>query len=181
MKDNIILIGFMGSGKTSVGIRLSYQLKRTMIDTDKWIEQRQKRTVSEIFAQSGEESFRSMETDCLKELIRQADRQIISVGGGLPMRKENHALLKELGTVFYLRVTPKTVYERLKADTTRPLLQVEDPEGRIRTLLKQRAPVYEACADVVLDVSELSFDEILEQIEEELKKHETISDQRTES
>lgn len=181
MKDNIILIGFMGSGKTSVGIRLSYQLKRTMIDTDKWIEQKQKKTVSEIFAQSGEEAFRRMETDCLKELIRISDKQIISVGGGLPVREENHALLKELGTVFYLHVTPETVYERLKTDTTRPLLQVEDPEERIRILLEERAPVYEACADVVLDVSDLSFDEILEQIGEELKKYETISNQRTES
>ena len=117
-----------------------------------------------------------METDCLKELIRTADKQIISVGGGLPMKEENHDLLRELGTVFYLSVTPETVYERLKTDTTRPLLQVEDPEKRIRTLLKQRAPVYEACADVVLDVSDRSFDEILEQIGKELKKNEVISD-----
>lgn len=176
MRDNIILIGFMGSGKSSVGVRLSYQMKRTMIDTDKWIEQKHKRTVSEIFAHSGEASFRDMETDCLKELIRQADKQIISVGGGLPLRKENHGLLKELGVVLYLKVTPETVYQRLKADTTRPLLQVEDPEKKIRTLLEERAPIYEACADIVLDVSELSFDEILEQIGEELKKYETISD-----
>lgn len=176
MRDNIILIGFMGSGKSSVGVRLSYQMKRTMIDTDKWIEQKHKRTVSEIFAHSGEASFRDMETDCLKELIRQADKQIISVGGGLPLRKENHGLLKELGVVLYLKVTPETVYQRLKTDTTRPLLQVEDPEKRIRTLLEERAPIYEACADIVLDVSELSFDEILEQIGEELKKYETISD-----
>lgn len=175
MKDNIILTGFMGSGKTSVGIRLSYQLKRTMIDTDKWIEQRHRRTISEIFAEDGEETFRKMETACLKELIRTADKQIISVGGGLPMREENHALLKELGRVFYLRVTPETVYERLRTDTTRPLLQVEDPEERIRTLLKQREPVYEACADVVLDVAGESFDEILKQIGKELK-NEAISD-----
>ena len=70
MKDNIILIGFMGCGKSSVGIRLSYQLRRTMIDTDKWIEQRQKKTISQIFQESGEEAFRQMETECLKELIR---------------------------------------------------------------------------------------------------------------
>lgn len=169
MKENIILIGFMGSGKTSIGIKLSYQYKRTMIDTDKWIEQRQKRTVSEIFAESGEEAFRLMETNCLKELIRTADKQIISVGGGLPMKEENHALLKELGTVFYLKTRPEIIYERLKSDTTRPLLQVKDPEERIRTLLKQRAPIYEACADIILDVSDKSFDEILEQINKELE------------
>ncbi len=166
MKDNIILIGFMGSGKTSVGIRLSYQMKRTMIDTDKWIEQRQKKTVAEIFAAFGEEAFRRMETECLKALITTAERQIISVGGGLPVREENHSLLKELGQVIYLRVTPETVYERLKADTTRPLLQVENPMEQIKSLLKQRAPVYEKCADQIIDVSGKTFEEILRQITE---------------
>ena len=165
MKDNIILIGFMGCGKSSVGIRLSYQLRRTMIETDKWIEQRQKKTISQIFQESGEEAFRQMETECLKELIRTADRQIISVGGGLPMREENHELLKELGRVFYLKVTPETVYERVKNDTTRPLLQVEDPMERIRTLMEKRAPVYEACADVILEASDLTLEEITEKIE----------------
>ncbi len=165
MKDNIILIGFMGCGKSSVGIRLSYQLRRTMIDTDKWIEQRQKKTISQIFQESGEEAFRQMETECLKELIRTADRQIISVGGGLPMREENHELLKELGRVFYLKVTPETVYERVKNDTTRPLLQVEDPMERIRTLMEKRAPVYEACADVILEASDMTLEEIAEKIE----------------
>ena len=164
MKDNIILIGFMGSGKTSVGIRLSYQMKRIMIDTDKWIEQKQKMSVSEIFAAFGEEEFRRMETRCLERLMECADHQIISAGGGLPMRKENHPLLKELGKVFYLRVSPEVVYERLKNDTTRPLLQVENPRERIRTLLLERGPVYEACADLVIDVSELSFEEILDSI-----------------
>lgn len=168
MKDNIILIGFMGSGKTSVGIKMSYQLKRTMIDTDKWIERRQKRTVSEIFEGSGEEAFRAMETNCLKELLCRTDKQIISTGGGLPMKEENRALLRELGTVFYLKAAPETIYERLKSDTTRPLLQSEDPEERIRTLMGQRAPIYEACADVVLDVSARPFEEIIEQISREL-------------
>lgn len=166
MKDNIILIGFMGCGKTSVGIKLSYQMKRTMIDTDKWIEQKQKMTVSEIFEVYGENTFRQMETECLKELICTADKQIISVGGGLPMREENHSLLKELGKVIYLKAAPETVYERLKDDTTRPLLQVEDPMERIRSLMEQRSPVYEKCADMIVEVSDKSFEEILKQIME---------------
>lgn len=164
MKDNIILIGFMGCGKTSVGVRLSYQMRRTMIDTDKWIENKQKMTISDIFDTYGEEAFRRMETECLKELIQTAERQIISVGGGLPVREENHRLLKELGKVIYLMVTPETVYLRLKEDTSRPLLQVEDPLKQICTLMQKRAPVYEACADVIIEVSELSFDEIMNQI-----------------
>ena len=168
MKDNIILIGFMGCGKTSVGIRLSYKRRQTMIDTDKWIEKKQKKTVSEIFETCGEEAFRRMETQCLEELVGTAERQIISVGGGLPMRKENHTLLKELGKVFYLKVTPEAVYERLKGDTTRPLLQVEDPMERIRELMERRTPVYESCADVILEVSDKSFEEILGEIDRAL-------------
>lgn len=164
MKDNIILIGFMGCGKTSVGIRLSYQMKWTMIDTDKWIEQKQRMKISEIFNKYGETAFRKMETECLKELIRTADKQIISVGGGLPMEKENHSLLKELGKVVYLKVTPEKVYERLKDDTTRPLLQVADPMERIRSLMAQRAPVYEKCADVIIEASDKNFEEILENL-----------------
>ena len=153
MKDNIILIGFMGCGKTSVGIRLSYRMKRTMVDTDKWIEKKQKMTITDIFDTYGEDTFRRMETECLKELIQAADGQIISVGGGLPVREENHRLL-----------TPETVYLRLKDDISRPLLQVEDPLKQICVLMQKRAPVYEACADVIIEASELSFEEIISQI-----------------
>lgn len=169
MKNNIILIGFMGCGKTSIGKRLSYVLQWTMLDTDKWIEQKQKMSVSDIFHQFGEPAFRQMETRCLEELIQTTDKQIISVGGGLPMRSENHSLLRELGTVIYLKVTPKAVYERLKDDTTRPLLQVDNPAEEISRLMEKRAPIYEACADVVVEVSDKSFDEILQSIMEKIK------------
>lgn len=175
MKDNIILTGFMGSGKTSVGIRLSYALKRTMIDTDKWIEKRQNMTISEIFAGEGEEAFRKMETECLKELIQTCNNQIISVGGGLPVREENRRLLSRLGRVFYLKASPEVIYERLKTDTTRPLLQVDDPLKQIRTLLEAREDSYNACADVIIDVSGRTFDEIIEQIKDYLKEKGGIS------
>ena len=167
MKNNIILEGFMGSGKTSVGIRLSYALKRTMIDTDKWIE---KMSVSEIFDREGEEAFRKMETACLEELVRTCDNQIISLGGGLPVREENRKLLSRLGRVFYLKASPEVIYERLKTDTTRPLLQVDDPLKQIRTLLEAREDSYSSCADVIIDVSGRTFDEIIEQIKDNLKE-----------
>ena len=153
MKDNIILTGFMGCGKTSVGIRLSYTLRRTLIDTDKWIEKKQRKTVSEIFASEGEEAFRRMESECIRELIGTAEGQVISTGGGLPVRKENRKLLKELGTVYYLKATPECVYERLKGDTTRPLLQGENPREKIRELLEAREAFYQEGADVVIEVS----------------------------
>lgn len=164
MKNNVVLIGFMGCGKTSIGIRLSYALKRTLIDTDKWIEKKQGMSVSDIFAKYGEAAFRQMETDCIKELIAAQDHQIISTGGGLPVKEDNHALLKELGCVYYLKVTTQTVYERLKGDTTRPLLQGDDPKTKIEALLSVREPLYEKCADIIIEVSDKSFDEIIEKI-----------------
>lgn len=168
-KDNIILIGFMGCGKSSVGYRLSYALRRTLIDTDKLIEKRQKMTISQIFEINGESAFRQMETDCIKYLIETADKQIISTGGGLPIKEENHALLKQLGRVYYLKVTKEAVYERLKQDTTRPLLQGDNPQAKIEELLSKRAPVYEACADEVIDASDKSFEEIIAEICEKEK------------
>ncbi len=165
-KNNIILIGFMGCGKSSVGYRLSYALRQTLIDTDKLIERQQGMTISQIFETKGESAFRQMETECVRYLIEGADKQIISTGGGLPMKEENHTLLKQLGTVYYLKVTEETVYERLKGDTTRPLLQGENPRARIGELLAKRAPIYEACADYIIEVSDKSFEEIIGEIVE---------------
>lgn len=169
MKDNVILTGFMGCGKTSVGIRLSYYLRRTMIDTDKWIERKKRMTISEIFEKEGEKAFRQMETDCLQELLKTADKQIISVGGGLPVKEENRQLLLKLGKVFYLKASPETIYERVKADTTRPLLQVADPLAQIKLLLGARENAYSSCADVTIDVSGKSFDAIIESIADNLQ------------
>ena len=162
--DNIILIGFMGSGKSTVGIKLSYRLRHAMEDTDKLIEKEEGRTISEIFATDGEAYFRNLETECLKKLIQTANQKIISVGGGLPIREENHALLKKLGTVVYLRAKAETIYERVKHDTSRPLLQGDDPKGKIKTLMAQRADIYEKASDVIIDVDDKDFDTIIDEI-----------------
>lgn len=169
-KDNVILIGFMGCGKSSVGYRLSYVMRRTLIDTDKLIEKQQGMTITEIFETKGEAGFRQMETDCIRHLLKATDRQIISTGGGLPMKEENHALLKQLGRVYYLKVNGETVYERLKDDTTRPLLQGDNPREKIEQLLAKRASVYEACADEIVEVSDKDFEEIILEIIEKEKK-----------
>lgn len=162
---NVVLVGFMGCGKTTVGVRLSYRLKRPVEDTDKRIEREQGMTVSEIFASHGEERFRKLETQLLERMCREESCRIVATGGGLPMRPENRSLLKKLGPVVYLRVQPETVYERLKEDRTRPLLQGGDPMGRIRSMLEQRHPVYQQVADLVVDVDELTVEEIVDKIE----------------
>lgn len=163
-KNNIVLIGFMGSGKTTVGLRLSYRMRRAIEDTDKLIERRMGKSISEVFAREGETFFRLQETALLQDLIEKRNHQIISVGGGTPVREENRELLKKLGTVVYFRAKPETIYERVKADTSRPLLQCEDPLQKIRDLLQQRKEAYESCADIIIDVDELSMDEVVEQV-----------------
>lgn len=163
---NVILIGVMGCGKSTVGLRLSYRLRRTIIDTDKEIEKEENRTISEIFAEDGEAYFRDRETAILRKLKDSANNQIISVGGGLPVREENRALLHELGQVFYLCAEGWTIYERVKDDKTRPLLQVDDPLKKIETLIKERDPYYRAAADAVVTVDGKSFPQILDEIEE---------------
>lgn len=170
MKRNIILTGFMGSGKTTVGIQLSYRLKCRFEDTDKIIEKEQGCTISEIFDQKGEEAFRNLETECLKQLMEEKHPFVLSVGGGLVVREKNRMLLEKLGTVVYLRIRPETVYERLKSDTTRPLLQSSDPFMTIKTMLAKRISFYEGCCDITVDVDGKNLEEIVNEI---------IGDERT--
>lgn len=167
--NNIILIGYMGCGKTSLGKKLSYKERIALLDTDRMIEQKQDMTVSEIFDKKGEEAFRMMETECLKEIMGYSEMYVISVGGGLPMKEENRKLLKELGTVVYLRARPDTIYERLKNDTSRPLLRGENPRGKIEDMIKQRGPVYELAADCIVDVDEKGYETVTGEILKALK------------
>lgn len=166
---NVILIGFMGSGKTTVGLKLSYRLRRPVIDTDKEIEREEKRSISDIFATDGETYFRDKETAYLRKLVKNGGNQIISVGGGLPLREENRTLLHELGQVFYLKASARTIYERVKHDTTRPLLQGDNPQSKIRTLLGARDVYYRDAADVIVDVDDKDFEQILSEIEKNVK------------
>ena len=163
-EKNLVLIGFMGSGKTSVGLKLSYKLKMPVEDTDKLIERREGKSIRQIFEEEGEEVFRKKETELLGELADRQGRVIYSVGGGTPVREENRKLLRQLGTVVYLQISPETVYERLKGDTTRPLLQCENPMEKIRELIESRKEAYESCADIMIAVDLLDMEEILEQI-----------------
>lgn len=169
-KKNIILIGFMGSGKTTTGISLSYKLQCALADTDKMIERQEGRSISDIFASEGEEGFREKETELLKNLKKNAHRQIYSVGGGTPLREENRRLLGKLGIVVYLKASPETVYERLKGDVSRPLLQVKDPLEEIQTLLRKREELYLEAADIVVCVDEKKPAQVVKEIMEALRQ-----------
>lgn len=160
MKKNIIFIGFMGAGKTSVGQAVSRRYHMDFLDTDEYIERKAGMSISEIFQKFGEEGFRKMETEALSVLAEEIEGCVISAGGGLPLRKENRELLKKLGTVIYLKVSPETVEERLKGDRTRPLLAGPDPQKKIRELLAYREPLYEQAAHYVVDVNGRTPEEI---------------------
>ena len=164
---NIILIGFMACGKSSVGRRLSQARDFDFLDTDELIVQKAGTTISDIFASQGEAAFRAMETECLKDLLgRDGKTFVLSVGGGLPIREENRRLLSQIGKVIYLKVSPDTVYMRVSNDKTRPLLQTSNPRGRIMDLMNARRQFYEDAADYVLEADRKSFEEIIEEIKE---------------
>lgn len=163
--SNVILVGYMGCGKTTVGKNLARDYNYMFIDSDEEIEKLQNRTISDIFASEGEAAFRDMETDYLKSLISQkVDGIVLSTGGGMPLREENRVLLQQLGEVIYLKAQPETVYQRIKGDTKRPLLQCEDPLQKIKDMIALRAPLYQQAADEVIEVDSYRQCEIAEMI-----------------
>lgn len=132
----------MGTGKTAVGKILAKSLDKQFIEMDDLIEQRAGKKITEIFTQDGEEHFRKLENQLLKELSSRQDL-VVSCGGGLICNDENLAILKGSGTVFSLESSPEMIYERTKKYEHRPLLNVDDPLGKIHDLLQKRKPFYE--------------------------------------
>ena len=169
MKDNVILVGFMGAGKTAVGKIIAERLKYQFIDTDELIEKKSKMTINEIFSKYGEEAFRKMESELLVELNNNLNHSVVSTGGGLPLREENASLLKTLGYVNFLKVSKDVALDRLKGDTTRPLLKGDNLEEKIGNLLAVRDPLYKAASHEVVDVDFSSSKEVAERIIEKLQ------------
>jgi len=149
-KKKLVLIGFMGSGKSTVGSTLATGLDCPIYDTDQMIEEQEGVTIKELFVTKGEPYFRQRETAVLQQLAEQEGLAAISTGGGLPMTEANHQPMKDLGVVIFLKVRKESVIERLKGDQTRPLLAGPEPEKKIEELLKVRTPVYEKAADLII-------------------------------
>lgn len=167
---NIVLIGYMGCGKSTVGHKAAKATEYTFLDTDVLIEKEEGMTIAKLFEEKGEPYFRNKETEIIKRLIAGEKGNIIATGGGLPMTEGNPGLLKELGTVIYLKAETETLHQRLSNDNVRPLLKNTNLKEKIETMLAIRGPVYEACADVVLQVDNMSFYEIICCIEKILKE-----------
>ncbi len=167
-QKNLVLIGFMGAGKTSVGKELAELLGCALYDTDQETERRAGMTISDIFRFQGEESFRKMETDTLRTLLEQTGQNggytVISAGGGLALREENQRLLREHAVCIYLKTSPEQVLLRLQGDTTRPLLQGGNVREKVEGLLAARGPVYEKAADITANTDGRTPGEIAREI-----------------
>jgi shikimate kinase len=140
---NLILMGFMGTGKSEVGRRAAMALGREFVDMDSVIEEREGRSIPEIFRDSGEPYFRALERALVGELAAQRNL-VIACGGGVVLDPSNVQRFEETGVVVCLTATPEAILQRVAHDTHRPLLQAPDREQRIRDLLEQRRPLYEA-------------------------------------
>jgi shikimate kinase len=160
--QNIALIGFMGTGKSSVGQIVAGQLHFTFLDTDHLIESRTGKTISEIFAQEGEPAFRALEKRVVHELLGRK-KTVISTGGGLPASAENLASLKEHSLVVCLWASPEKIWERVRTQNHRPLLHEADPLAKIRSLMAQREPCYRQ-ADVLLNTELRALKDVAQQV-----------------
>lgn len=167
--NHIVIIGFMGSGKTRVGKRLSKDLGLPFVDVDRVIVKKMDLSVKEIFQRFGEPFYRALETMTIKALIEDKEKKVISLGAGLPIQEQNQKYLNQLGTIVYLKGSAEVLSKRLEGTgSANPLLEGENQEDKIKKLLKQRDPVYAKFADIQVVTGVKSFDGLIEEIEEKL-------------
>jgi len=165
---NIILVGLMGAGKTSVGKALARILGKTFVDSDQELERATGVKIPLIFEIEGEAGFRARESKILSELA-QLENIVLATGGGAVLAKENRDLLAASGTVIYLRAPVRSLIKRTRRDRNRPLLQVPDPAARLTALYEQRDPLYREVAHLIVDTGDQSVRTLAGQIEAKLR------------
>lgn len=161
---NIVLIGFMGSGKTTVGKQLAINLGYRFLDTDQYIEKTTNKKIRDIFASQGEDAFRAMECGTMKD-VANMDHTVIATGGGLPISEQSRIYVKRAGLVIYLKANEETLWKRLEKDHTRPLLSGNNPKEKIHSILLERAPIYQQVSDYVVEVDNRNLGDIIKEIE----------------
>jgi shikimate kinase len=171
---NIVLIGYRGTGKTSVGMALSKRLGKTFCDTDDYIERKVKRPISDMVAQEGWSFFRARENEAIRE-VSQFEDCVIAAGGGAVLDAENVENLKENGVVILLEATTQTILERMrfdkKTEQQRPSLTGKDPYKEIEEVLEFRRPIYQMAMDFSVDTTSKSIEQVLDEIIERLGKY----------
>ena len=160
---NIVLCGFMGCGKSTIGKLVAKKTQREFIDLDSFIEEKQGLSIREIFETYGEDYFRNCETDAINELVNKND-VVLALGGGAVLKNKNVELLKSSGKIIFLDVTANTVFSRLKNDTSRPLLNTDDKLAEITKRLNDRLPIYTTVADKIIDANSKTKEAIATEI-----------------
>lgn len=154
----------MGSGKSTVGKQFAQTYGYEYYDTDALIEAKENKSIRDIFSECGESYFRSLETDVVRSMVKEAAPMVVSTGGGLPCKEANVELLRNLGCVIFFKASPKILLERLQEDTTRPLLLGDQREKKIQDMLTVRTPMYEHAADIIIDTDQLTVTDIVKRI-----------------
>jgi shikimate kinase len=164
---NIFLIGLMGAGKTTIGRQLANELGLEFFDSDHEIEKRTGVTITHIFDIEGETGFRKRETAILDELTEKKDI-VLATGGGAIIKPENRQFLMSRGTTVYLYANLDTLLERTAKDRSRPLLQTENPQEKLKELFQERDPLYRETADIIIDTANDSVRLAVKEIQEKL-------------
>jgi len=169
MSSNIILVGLMGAGKSTIGRSLAKKLKKGFFDSDRVIEERTGVDIATIFEIEGEQGFRDRETQVIKELCEK-DNIVLATGGGSILRQENRDCMKTSGQVIYLCTTAELLYSRIRYDKSRPLMQTSNPLKTLKNLLEDREPYYEDVSNLKIITGKQKATVIVKRVEEALKK-----------
>ena len=163
IRDNIFLIGFMGAGKSTVARALAERLHCPLVEMDQQIVKEQGMTINEIFDKYGEDRFREIESQLILDL-GQGEAAVISCGGGVVVRPQNTEYMKKSGRIVYLQASPRTVYERVKDSSDRPILKGHMNVEYIAQLMEKRRALYEAAAEITIVTDGKSAEEIAKEI-----------------
>ena len=169
--NNIILIGFMGAGKTTAGKLLAQESGMDFVDTDDRITAWQGRSIPDMFAEHGEGFLRDLETELLKMMQEDTSHAVISVGGGMPVRAENRELLRSLGCVVYLTAEKETILGRVKSDGSRPMLAGDSLERRVERLMEERENCYRQAAHLCVRTDRRSVRQVVQIIRQETRRY----------
>lgn len=170
VSGNIILIGMMGSGKTTVGKLLAKALHKTFIDSDDEIQRRTGVTIPHIFDVEGEAGFRLRETAALEELLQRREI-VLATGGGAPLNQQNRDRIKRSGIVVYLKSSVHDLWQRTRHDQNRPLLQTADPRAKLQALYEERDPLYAGIADIVIHTGKQSVQVLLARLQARIEDY----------
>jgi len=166
---NLILVGMMGSGKTTMGRILAKHLGKVFVDSDEEIQQRTGVTIPHIFDIEGEPGFRQRETAAIRNLVGR-DNMVLATGGGAVLTEQNRALLQQNGIVIYLKASVHDLWQRTRHDRNRPLLQTADPHAKLTELHHQRDPFYQQVADIVIQTGRQSVHVLMLSLANEIEK-----------